>query len=67
MRAVAEDERDHGVRANAVVPTAVRTAANLVSMDDTTRYVERESVADVVAFLSSDLARNISGQAIMLA
>ena len=67
MHSIADDERDHGVRANAVVPTAVRTAANLSSMGDTTRYVERESVADVVAFLSSDLARNISGQAIVLA
>ncbi len=67
MRAVAADERANGVRANAVVPTQVRTAANSASMGDDKDYVERESVADVVAFLTSALARNISGQAIKLA
>ncbi len=67
MRAVAADERAHGVRANAVAPTAVRTAANLSNMADSTEYVERESVADVVAFLASDAARNVSGQVLLLA
>ena len=67
MRAVAADERANGVRANAVVPTQVRTAANTASMGDDKEYVERESVADVVAFLTSPLARNISGEAIRLA
>jgi len=67
MRTVAEDEREHGVRANAVAPTAVRTAMNLGSMGDTTRYVERESVAEVVAFLCSDAARNVTGQVLRLA
>ncbi|MBP6771803.1 MAG: SDR family oxidoreductase [Gemmatimonadaceae bacterium] len=67
MRAVAEDERAHGVRANAIAPTQVRTAANIEAMGADKDYVERESVADVVAFLSSTLARNISGQVITLA
>lgn len=67
MRAVAQEEQEHGVRANAVAPTAIRTAANLGSMAADTRYVDRESVADVVAFLASDLARNVSGQVIALA
>lgn len=67
MSAVAHEEREHGVRANAVVPTQVRTAANVDAMGDGKAYVERESVADVVAFLASPLARNISGQAITLA
>jgi 3-oxoacyl-[acyl-carrier protein] reductase len=67
MRAVAADEREHGVRANAVAPTQIRTAANLTSMGADKDYVERESVADVVAFLASPLARNISGQVITLA
>ncbi|HYW32294.1 MAG TPA: SDR family oxidoreductase [Gemmatimonas sp.] len=67
MQAVAHEERAHGVRANAVVPVAVRTAANVDAMGDKTSYVERESVADVVAFLLSPLARNVSGQAIVLA
>ena len=67
MRAVAADERQHEVRANAVAPTQIRTATNITAMGADKDYVERESVADVVAFLSSPLARNISGQVITMA
>jgi NAD(P)-dependent dehydrogenase (short-subunit alcohol dehydrogenase family) len=67
MRTVALDEKSHGVRANAVAPTAIRTATNLADMGDKTSYVERESVAEVVAFLVSPAARNITGQVITLA
>jgi 3-oxoacyl-[acyl-carrier protein] reductase len=67
MRTVALDEKPHGVRANAVAPTAIRTASNVADMGDKGDYVERESVADVVAFLVSPLARNVSGQVLVLA
>lgn len=67
MRTIAADERANGVRANAVAPTQVRTAANLADMGADKEYVERESVADVLAFLTSPLARNVSGQVIALA
>ncbi|MEP6764729.1 MAG: SDR family oxidoreductase [Gemmatimonadaceae bacterium] len=67
LRTVAQDELDHGVRANAVAPTAIRTATNVADLSDKTKYVERESVADVVAFLASEGARNITGQVITLA
>lgn len=67
MQSVAEAEADHGVRANAVAPTAIRTALNLGSMGDRNRYVDRESVADVVLFLCSRAARNVSGQVLRLA
>ena len=67
MRAVAQEERQTGVRSNALAPTAIRTAANLESMDASTRYVEREEVADAVLFLCfSDAARSITGQVIQL-
>ena len=66
MRAVALDEKPHGVRANAVAPTAIRTATNLADMGEKSNYVERESVADVVAFLISPAARNVTGQVITL-
>jgi len=67
MRAVAQEERPTGVRSNALAPTAIRTAANLESMDASTRYVEREEVADAVLFLCfSDAARSITGQVIQL-
>jgi NAD(P)-dependent dehydrogenase (short-subunit alcohol dehydrogenase family) len=67
MRTVATDEATHGVRANAVAPTQVRTAANIDAMGADKVYVERESVADVLAFLASPLARNITGQVLTLA
>lgn len=67
MRSVAADERTNGVRANAIAPSAIRTADNEAAMGTDKKYVERESVADVVAFLASSLARNISGQVITLA
>ena len=67
MRAVAQEERDMGVRSNALAPTAIRTAANLESMGDATRYVEREEVANAVDFLCfSPASRAITGQVIQL-
>ena len=67
MRAVAAEEKPNGVRANAVAPASIRTATNLASMGDKSEYVDRESVADVIAFLASALARHVSGQVITLA
>jgi NAD(P)-dependent dehydrogenase (short-subunit alcohol dehydrogenase family) len=67
MHAVAEEERDAGVRANAVAPTAIRTAANLASMNGDVRYVEREQVAAAVLFLCSEASSAITGQILRLA
>jgi len=67
MRAVAQEERTNGIRANALAPTAIRTAANLDSMGAEFAYVERESVAGVIAFLCSVEASSITGQVIELA
>lgn len=67
MQSIAKQERKHNVRANAVAPTQVRTASNISSMGDDKAYVDRESVADVAAFLVSPLARNVSGQILTLA
>lgn len=66
MRAVAAEERSHGVRANALAPTAIRTAANLASMDADTVYVERETVADWVTMLCSDASGPVNGQVVKL-
>jgi NAD(P)-dependent dehydrogenase (short-subunit alcohol dehydrogenase family) len=67
MRAVAQEERDTGVRSNALAPTAIRTATNVEAMGEGVRYVERDEVADAVRFLCfSDAARAISGQVIQL-
>jgi NAD(P)-dependent dehydrogenase (short-subunit alcohol dehydrogenase family) len=67
MRAVAAEEKANGVRANAVAPASIRTGTNIANMGDKSEYVERESVADVIAFLVSPLARNVTGQVITLA
>ncbi|HEU4629978.1 MAG TPA: SDR family oxidoreductase [Gemmatimonadaceae bacterium] len=64
MRAVAADEAPHGVRANAVALANVRTAANVAAMGDGARYVEREAVAEIVRWLCSSAARDITGQVI---
>lgn len=65
-RAVAEEEREASVRANAVAPTAIRTAANLQSMGAKIRYVEREEVATTVLFLCSEESRAVTGQILRL-
>jgi NAD(P)-dependent dehydrogenase (short-subunit alcohol dehydrogenase family) len=67
MRAVAQDERESGVRANALAPTQIRTAANLESMGSGARYVEREEIAETVFWLCSPEAAAVSGEVIRLA
>lgn len=67
MRAVAEEERASGVRANAIAPGAIRTAANLDSMPAKTRYVEPDAVARVIQYLCSSTADAVSGQIIEVA
>jgi NAD(P)-dependent dehydrogenase (short-subunit alcohol dehydrogenase family) len=66
MRAVAAEEKKSGVRANALAPQAIRTDANLASMGDDKQYVERETIAAWVLWLSSRASGPISGQVIRL-
>ena len=66
MIAVSQEERANGVRANALAPTSIRTAANVSSMGENQAYVERESVADAVQWLASDGSRDVTGQVIRL-
>lgn len=66
MRSVADEGRESGVRANALAPASIRTGTNEASMGADARYVEREEVAEVVAFLTSQRASAISSQIIRL-
>lgn len=66
MRSVADESRGWGVRANALAPAAIRTRTNEASMGADARYVEREQVAEAVAFLCSPASNAISGQVIRL-
>lgn len=65
-RSLADEGREVGIRANALAPTSIRTAANETAMGSDARYVEREDVAAVVAFLCSRDASAITGQVIRL-
>ena len=65
-RAIAAEERAAGVRANALAPSSIRTRANIKSIGESVRYVEREEVAAAVVFLCSELASAINGQVIAL-
>jgi NAD(P)-dependent dehydrogenase (short-subunit alcohol dehydrogenase family) len=66
MRALADEEGANGVRANALAPTSIRTAANEKSMGRDARYVEREDVARVVVWLCSDESKPVTGQVLAL-
>jgi len=66
MRAVALEERAHGVRANALAPGTIRTAENVASMGPDARFVERDAVADAVIWLCGTGARGVTGQVIQL-
>lgn len=66
MRSVADEGRDHGVRANALAPASIRTASNEAAMGREAAYIEREDVAAAVLFLCSPDARAVSGQVIRL-
>jgi 3-oxoacyl-[acyl-carrier protein] reductase len=67
MRAVAQEERPHGVRSNAVAPGSIRTHDNVAAMPTDSRFVELESVAGAILFLCSTGAAQVSGEVIELA
>lgn len=66
MRAIAQEEQAHGVRANALAPAAIRTARNLADMGTGGAYVEREAVADAVVWLCSPQSAAVNGQVVRL-
>jgi NAD(P)-dependent dehydrogenase (short-subunit alcohol dehydrogenase family) len=60
---LAEEEKDRGVRVNAVLPSVLDTSVNRLDMPDAdfSRWVEPKALAEVIAFLLSDGARAITG------
>jgi NAD(P)-dependent dehydrogenase (short-subunit alcohol dehydrogenase family) len=65
-RALAIEEKDNGVRANAIAPGMIDTEQNRKSVadPDNTKWVSREQIADVVIFLASDASRGVTGETI---
>jgi NAD(P)-dependent dehydrogenase (short-subunit alcohol dehydrogenase family) len=57
---------DKGITVNAIMPSVIDTPQNRQSDPnaDFSKWVSPESLADVIAFLASDAARDISGAAI---
>jgi NAD(P)-dependent dehydrogenase (short-subunit alcohol dehydrogenase family) len=63
---LANETRDHGVTANAILPSVIDTPANRRSMPDAdfARWVRPEQIAGVIRFLASEESGIISGAAI---
>lgn len=65
-RALAIEEKDNGVRVNAIAPGMIDTEQNRKSVADPSavKWVTREQVANSVLFLASDAASGITGETI---
>jgi NAD(P)-dependent dehydrogenase (short-subunit alcohol dehydrogenase family) len=66
---VAEEEKNAGVRVNAVLPTIIDTPRNRADMPkaDFSRWVKPEEIAKVILFLLSDDATAITGAEVLVA
>ena len=64
--AIAEEQRDHGIACNCVLPSTIDTPQNRAAMpdDDHSRWVTPQSIAKVAAFLASADAGAITGAAV---
>lgn len=63
---MAAELKDAGIRVNCILPGTIDTAANREDMPDAdqSRWVKPASLAGVILFLCSELARDISGAAV---
>ncbi|MGH7552397.1 MAG: SDR family NAD(P)-dependent oxidoreductase [Longimicrobiales bacterium] len=65
-RALALEEREHGLRVNAIAPGLIDTEQNrkTAAEGENSRYVTREEIAEVVLFLAGPASSGISGETI---
>jgi NAD(P)-dependent dehydrogenase (short-subunit alcohol dehydrogenase family) len=66
MDSLAADARGTGVRVNSILPSIIDTEANRLAMpgSDFAAWPKPQDIAQVVLFLSSDLAKTIHGAAV---
>jgi NAD(P)-dependent dehydrogenase (short-subunit alcohol dehydrogenase family) len=66
---IAEEEKNNGVRVNAVLPTIIDTPRNRAEMPkaDFSRWVKPEQIAKAILFLLSDDASAITGAELLVA
>jgi NAD(P)-dependent dehydrogenase (short-subunit alcohol dehydrogenase family) len=66
MDSLAEDTKGTGVRVNSILPSIIDTAANRSAMpeSDFSTWPKPEDIAQVILFLSSDLATTVHGASI---
>ncbi len=63
-QALAVEERDNGVRANAVAPGLVDTGQNRQEMGERERWVTRGQIAEAVLFLLSPAGSGVNGEVV---
>jgi NAD(P)-dependent dehydrogenase (short-subunit alcohol dehydrogenase family) len=63
---MAAEYKEAGIRVNCIIPGTIDTPQNRRDMPDaeTSKWVEPESLAEVILFLASQAARDINGAAI---
>lgn len=63
VRVLAEETRQHGINVNAVAPSIIDTPSNRKGNPaaDFSTWVQPESIAGVIYFLTMDAARDIHG------
>ena len=63
---LAAELADHGINVNCILPGTLDTPANRADRPDAdfARWVQPESMANVILFLASDLAKDIQGAAV---
>lgn len=63
VQALATEVAEHGVTANAVVPSIIDTPTNRGAMPtaDPSRWVSPQAIADLIVWLASDAGRDING------
>lgn len=66
VKTVALEVKDSGVTANVILPSVIDTSANRAAMPtaDATKWVTPQSIAQLLVWLASDAARDVSGAAI---